>query len=88
MEKKIRELDATLSEEKNASLKGSRQDHILFPKFVSEKMYDLERVLLEKYEIRGKGKVLGIAIINLLQEIGESKGLNKSSNDKKNGKKS
>ncbi len=77
MEKKIRELNAILSEEKNASLKDSRQEHVLFTNFVSGKIRELEDVLLKKYELRGKGKVIGLAVLNLLDEI---------SKDKKDGK--
>lgn len=73
MEKKIRGFEATLSEEKNASLKNSIQEHVLFTNFVSGKIRELEDVLLKKYEIRGKGRVIGLAVLNLLDEIGKDK---------------
>jgi hypothetical protein len=73
MEKKIREFDAVLSEKENSSLKNSRQEHILFTNFVSGKIRELEDVVLKKYGVRSKGKVIGLAVLNMLDEISKDK---------------
>lgn len=69
--KKIEELKEMLKQ--NSSLVGSRQEHIVFPKFTLEKMREVEGILFREFEISGKSQVIGLAILFLLDAVNNNK---------------
>ncbi|MFW5871715.1 MAG: hypothetical protein ACOCUT_01275 [bacterium] len=71
---KIQKLNGVLEKKENSELKGAKQDQILFTAFTKGKIKELEKELLEKHNIQGKGKVLGLAVLNLLSELKEKDG--------------
>jgi hypothetical protein len=82
MRNKIEELKTVLEE--HSSLVRSRQEHIIFPEFMLGKNRELENILFREFEIRGKRNILSIAVLFLLESLGELK--NKTKSDGKDSK--
>ena len=68
---KIKKLEAILSE--NASLVNSRQEHIIFSKFILGKMKELQDILSKKYSINGRRGILSLAVMYLLEDLENNK---------------
>lgn len=67
MRSKIEGIKKVISE--NSSLVRSRQEHIIFTKFMLEKNRELEEILFMKFGVSGKRNVLGTAVLFLLEEL-------------------
>lgn len=82
MRNKIEKLKTILGE--NSSLVRSRQEYIIFPEFILGKNRELENILFREFGISGKRNVLGVAVLFLLEFLGELE--NKTKNNGKDSK--
>jgi hypothetical protein len=73
---KIKKLESVLSE--NSSLVNSRQEHIIFSKFILGKMKELQDILFKEYGINGRRGILSLAVMYLLEDLEDNKSKTKT----------
>jgi hypothetical protein len=64
---KIEKLKVVLGN--NSNLVDSKQEHIIFTKFIIEKTKELENILFKDFEVTGKRSVLSLAVLYLLEDL-------------------
>lgn len=77
---KIEKLKSVITE--NATLVNSRQEYIIFPKFIIDKTKELQDILFREFGVSGKRSVLSLAVLYLLEDLENRKELKTKDKEK------
>jgi hypothetical protein len=80
MRNKIEKLKSVIAD--NSSLVNSRQEYIIFPKFIIDNTKELQDILFREFGISGKRSVLSLAILYLLEDLENNKELETKDKEK------